>query len=75
MVKDFFKQEIGYTEVYSVQHFDAEKVDDGGFWLSGFILDWVNDYDTMRNEWEQRWHDIERDNVEANGGRVLATAW
>ncbi len=73
MVKLFFKAVSGYTEVSSMQRFNHEEIDEGGFWLTGFVLDWTNDYDVMTKEWEQRWHESTEDESGCNGG-VVATA-
>ncbi len=78
MVKTFFKDYLGYTEVYSLQRFDYDEVDDGGFWISGVILEWVNDREIMEKEWHQRWHDTTKMTAEIpviHGGRILADAF
>lgn len=72
MVKAFFKKHLGYTGVCSLQRFDHNEINDGGFWISGFILEWVNDAEIMEKEWYQRWHttkDMSED------GRLLADAF
>ena len=75
MVKRFFKETIGYTEVYSIQKFDYNKVDDGGFWLGGNLLEWTNDYDVMIREQDNRWHDAGKEKNPGCMGRISAEAW
>ena len=44
----------GLWVMKSVRQFDYIKIDDGGFHVKGYVIDWVDDYQTMIDEWSDR---------------------